>query len=168
LVGGAGNDVTAASPVLAVLGSVRHVGQLGSASRLKLVANSMLADIILAAAELQVAGENAGLDPDEVFWALRRLVPSLEPRRDGFVEGRHVPTLFALRDLRKDLDLAMALFSRSVAETPITRSASELIGAAAASTPDLDITAVARPYRRVRPSPMLQTAAASGASGKTE
>lgn len=168
LVGGTGEDVTAASPVLSVLGSMRHVGPLGSAARLKLVANSMLADVVLAAAELQVAGENAGLDPDEVFWALRRLVPALEPRRGGFVEDRHVPTLFALRDLRKDLDLALALFGRSVAETPITRSACELIGAAAAMTPELDITAVARPYRRVRLSPTLQTAVASGATGKTE
>jgi 3-hydroxyisobutyrate dehydrogenase-like beta-hydroxyacid dehydrogenase len=168
LVGGTGGDATAASPVLAVLGSVHHVGPLGSAARLKLVANSMLADMVLAAAELQVAGENAGLDPDEVFWALKRLVPALEPRRGGFVEDRHAPALFALRDLRKDLDLALALFDKSGAETPITRSASELIGAAAAMTPELDITAVARPYRRVWPSPTLQPAAASGASGIKE
>src|SRR5207247_546749 len=57
LVGGADEDVAAASPVLAKLGTVRHVGVLGSAARLKLVANSMLADVVLAAAELQVAGE---------------------------------------------------------------------------------------------------------------
>jgi len=164
----AGDADIIVSSLTSVLGSMRHVGPLGSAARLKLVANSMLADVVLAAAELQVAGENAGLDPDEVFWALRRLVPALEPRRGGFVEDRHVPTLFALRDLRKDLDLALALFGRSVAETPITRSACELIGAAAAMTPELDITAVARPYRRVRPSPTLQTAVASGATGKTE
>jgi 3-hydroxyisobutyrate dehydrogenase-like beta-hydroxyacid dehydrogenase len=158
LVGGTGEDVTAASLLLGALGSVRHVGPLGSAARLKLVANSMLADVVLAAAELQAAGENAGLDPDDVFWVLKRLVPALEPRRGGFVEGRHTPTLFALRDLRKDLDLALALFGKSVATTPMTRSASDLIGAAAALTPDLDITAVATPYRRVRPSPPLHTA----------
>ena len=59
-----------ANPVLSMLGTVRHVGAAGSAARLKLVANSMLADVILAAAELQVAGEGAGLDPDDVFWVL--------------------------------------------------------------------------------------------------
>jgi 3-hydroxyisobutyrate dehydrogenase/2-hydroxy-3-oxopropionate reductase len=158
LVGGTGEDVTAASPLLSVLGSVRHVGPLGSAARLKLVANSMLADVVLAAAELQVAGENAGLDPDDVFWVLKRLAPALELRRGGFVEGRHTPTLFALRDLRKDLNLALVLFDSSAAKTPITRSASDLIGAAAAITPDLDITAVATPYRRVGPSPTLHAA----------
>jgi 3-hydroxyisobutyrate dehydrogenase len=131
-----------------VLGTVRHVGPLGSAARLKLVANSMLADVILAAAELQVAGEGAGLDPDDVFWVLNRIAPTLESRRAGIIDNRHTPPLFALRDLRKDLDLALALFDRSGAQTPLTRSSSELVSAAAAVTPDLDISAVARPYRQ--------------------
>ena len=148
LAGGADEDVAAASPVLSVLGTVRHVGALGSAARLKLVANSMLADVILAAAELQVAGEGAGLDPDDVFWVLKRVVPSLEARRAGLIEDRHTPPLFALRDLRKDLDLALALFGRSAAQTPLTRSSSELVSAAAAATPDLDISAVVRWLRR--------------------
>jgi 3-hydroxyisobutyrate dehydrogenase-like beta-hydroxyacid dehydrogenase len=148
LVGGADEDVTVAGPVLSVLGTVRHVGPLGSAARLKLVANSMLADVILAAAELQVAGEGAGLDPDDVFWVLNRIAPTLESRRAGIIEDRHTPTLFALRDLRKDLDLALALFDRSAAQTPLTRSSSELVSAAASVTPNLDISAVARPYRQ--------------------
>ena len=148
LVGGADDDVAAASPVLSVLGTVRHVGPLGSAARLKLVANSMLADVILAAAELQVAGEVAGLDPDEVFWVLKRFVPALEARRSGYLEGRYAPQ-FALRDLRKDLDFALALFGKSGSRTPLTRSSRELVAAAAATTPDDDISAVVRPYRRI-------------------
>ncbi len=79
LVGGADEDVAPASAVLSALGTVRYVGALGSAARLKLVANSMLADVVLWAAELQVAGEGAGLEPDDVFWVLERLVPALEP-----------------------------------------------------------------------------------------
>ena len=78
LVSGDDEHVAAADPVLSALGTVRPVGPLGSAARLKLVANSMLADVILAAAELQVAGENAGLDPDDVFFVLDRVAPSLE------------------------------------------------------------------------------------------
>jgi 3-hydroxyisobutyrate dehydrogenase-like beta-hydroxyacid dehydrogenase len=150
LVGGSDEDVAAASPVLSVLGTVRHVGPLGSGARLKLVANSMLADVILAAAELQVAGEDAGLDPDDVFWVLRRLVPALEARRAGLIEGRHEPPMFALRDLRKDLDLAVALFDKSGVSMPLTRSSRELVTAAATATPDDDISAVVRPYRQVR------------------
>lgn len=147
LVGGADQDVAEAQPVLSALGVVRHVGPLGSAARLKLVANSLLADVILAAAELQVAGEGAGLDPGDVFWVLKRVVPNLEARRPGLIEGRHTPPLFALRDLRKDVDLAQAVFRRSDALTPLSRSAAALIGTAAASTPDLDISAVVLPYR---------------------
>jgi 3-hydroxyisobutyrate dehydrogenase-like beta-hydroxyacid dehydrogenase len=136
---------------------VRHVGSLGSAARLKLVANSMLADVTLAAAELQVAGEGAGLDPDDVFWVLQRFAPALEARRAGYIEDRHTPPMFALRDLRKDLDLALALFAKSAAPTPLTSSSSDLISAAAAATPDLDISAVVRPYRQVGRIPATET-----------
>ena len=150
LAGGADQDVAAATSVLGALGTVRHIGPLGSGARLKLVANSMLADVILAAAELQVAGEGVGLDPNDVFWVLQRVVPSLQARRAGLIEGRHTPPLFALRDLRKDVDLAQSLFGRSAAELPLTRSAGALIRVAASSTPDLDISAVVLPYRQVR------------------
>ena len=108
----------------------------------------MLADVILVAAELQVAGEDAGLDPDDVFWTLKRFVPALEARRSGYLEDRHTPPMFALRDLRKDLGLALELFGAAGAWTPLTRSSSELVAAAAAATPDDDISAVVRPFRR--------------------
>jgi 3-hydroxyisobutyrate dehydrogenase/2-hydroxy-3-oxopropionate reductase len=153
LVSGSDANVAAVGQVLAVLGTVRPVGPLGSAARLKLVANSMLADVILAAAELQVAGEDAGLDPDDVFWVLKRVAPGLAARRAGLVEGHHTPTLFALRDLRKDVDFALALFSESAARTPLTRWSSAQVEAAASATPDLDISAVARSYRVVPPQP---------------
>jgi 3-hydroxyisobutyrate dehydrogenase-like beta-hydroxyacid dehydrogenase len=147
LTGGADGVVAAATPVLAFLGTVRHVGPLGNAARLKLVANSMLADVILAAGELQVAGEIAGLDPDDVFWVLQRFAPALEARRAGLIEDRHTPTQFALRDLRKDLDLALRLYGKSGAHTPLTHASRGLVTAAATTTPDLDISAVVRPYR---------------------
>jgi 3-hydroxyisobutyrate dehydrogenase len=149
LVGGSDVDVALVSGLLAELGTVRHVGPLGSGARLKLVANSMLADVVSAAAELQVAGEGTGLDPADVFWVLARIAPTLEARRAGYIEDRHTPTMFALRDLRKDLGLALTLFGRSSARTPLTRSASELVTAAATTMADLDISAVVRPYRQI-------------------
>jgi 3-hydroxyisobutyrate dehydrogenase-like beta-hydroxyacid dehydrogenase len=151
LAGGEPGDVERAIPILGALGAVRSVGRLGQAARLKLVANSMLGDVIESAAELQVAGEAADLDPDEVFWVLQRIVPSLEGRRGGLVDGHHAPAQFALRDLRKDLDLAIAAFDES--RTPLTHVAAGLVRAAAAQTPDLDISAVAMPYRSAAPSP---------------
>ena len=147
LVGGTAADVAKVQPILGALGSVRHVGPLGSAARLKLVANSMLADVILAAAELQVAGEETGLESDDVFWVLQRLVPALEARKAGLLDGRHAPPMFALRDLRKDVDLAVDLFGRSSAHTPLMEASTRLIRAAADATPDLDISAVVEPYR---------------------
>jgi 3-hydroxyisobutyrate dehydrogenase-like beta-hydroxyacid dehydrogenase len=73
-------------------------------------------------------------------------VPALEARRPGYLEGRYAPQ-FALRDLRKDLDFALALFGKAGSLTPLTRSSRELVTAAAAATPDDDISAVVRPYR---------------------
>jgi 3-hydroxyisobutyrate dehydrogenase len=147
LVGGAPADVDHVRPVLGLLGEVRHVGALGSGARLKLVANSMLGTVTVAAAELQTAGEATGLDPEEVFWVLARLVPSLEMRRAGFVDRRHEPTLGAVRDLLKDLDLALDTFHRSEAQAPVTALVRELVGEAAADGADLDITAVISRYR---------------------
>jgi 3-hydroxyisobutyrate dehydrogenase-like beta-hydroxyacid dehydrogenase len=145
LLGADAGDADWAISVLGAIGAVRRVGPVGHASRLKLVANSMLADVIEAAAELQVAGEAANLEPNDVFWVLARLVPSLEGRRAGLIGANHMPAQFALRDLRKDMRLALSVFGE--ARTPMTREAAALIGAAAASTPDLDITAVVLPYR---------------------
>ena len=99
LVGSAAADVDRVRPVLQPLGELCHVGPLGSGARLNLVANSRLATVTTAAAELQVAGEATGLDPEQVFWILARLVPSLEMRRAGYVSGRHRPAQFALRAL---------------------------------------------------------------------
>jgi 3-hydroxyisobutyrate dehydrogenase-like beta-hydroxyacid dehydrogenase len=146
LVGGAPDDIARARPVLELFGEVRHVGPLGSGARLKLVANSMLAVVTSAAAELQVAGEAAGLDGKEVFWALARLAPVLETRRAGYLERRHQPTLFAVRDLLKDLDMARELFGQSGAQTPLSARARTIVEEAAVEGADLDITAVITRY----------------------
>jgi 3-hydroxyisobutyrate dehydrogenase-like beta-hydroxyacid dehydrogenase len=168
LIGGDDLDVALADPVLSALGTVRHVGPLGSGARLKLVANSMLADVVLAAAELQVAGERAGLQPEDVFWILERMAPLLAARHDGIVENRHEPTLFALHDLRKDLDLALGLFEQSEIRTPMTAQARRLVVAAASRYGNLDITAVELPYRQVDTAPGSRTPRRQGDRGSRE
>ncbi|HXA28866.1 MAG TPA: NAD(P)-dependent oxidoreductase [Candidatus Angelobacter sp.] len=147
LAGGTAEDVARAQPVLALFGEVRFAGPLGSGARLKLVANSMLGAVTTAAAELQTAGVLAGLDAQQVFWVLARQAPALEMRRAGFTDGRHQPTLFALRDLRKDLDLALDMFHRVAADVPLVALERELIGEAARTAGDLDITAVMTRYQ---------------------
>jgi hypothetical protein len=53
--------------------------------------------------------------------------------------------MFALRDLRKDLDLALSAFHRVDAHVPITAPVRESIDNAATDA-DLDISAVIRRY----------------------
>jgi 3-hydroxyisobutyrate dehydrogenase len=148
LIGGDAPDVDRARPVLEHLGTVRHVGPPGNGARLKLIANSMLAQIIIAAAELQNAGESAGLDPDDVFWLLARFAPTLETRRPAYVDNELQPTMFALHDLRKDLDLALGLFHAKDAPAPMTAIARELVSQALGEFSDKDIGAMVQLYRR--------------------
>jgi 3-hydroxyisobutyrate dehydrogenase-like beta-hydroxyacid dehydrogenase len=156
IAGGARADVDRVRPVLERLGELHHVGPFGSGARLKLVANSMLGALVLIAAELETAAKGTGFDPAVTFDLLTRFVPSLAVRRPGYLEDRHEPTMFALRDLRKDLDLALSAFHRVGAHVPITALVREWVDEAAAADPDLDISAVIRRYvqsdsSRVRP-----------------
>jgi 3-hydroxyisobutyrate dehydrogenase-like beta-hydroxyacid dehydrogenase len=153
LIGGDSADVERSMPILEHLGTVRHVGRPGNGARSKLVANSMLAVVTAGAAELQSAGESAGLDPADVFWILARMVPSLEVRRPAYVEGELQATMFALHDLRKDLDLALELFHPEDARVPMTALAREVVGQALVDDADHDIGALVRQYRRPRVDP---------------
>jgi 3-hydroxyisobutyrate dehydrogenase len=148
LAGGDAADVERARPILEHLGTVRHVGPPGNGARLKLIANSMLAQIVAGAAELQHAGELAGLDPADVFWILARFAPTLETRRPAFVDNELQPTMFALHDLRKDLDLALGVFHAGDAPAPMTAIARELVSQALGEFSENDIGAIVRLYRR--------------------
>ncbi len=135
-----------ARPALKDLGEVRPVGDIGSAASLKLVANSMLAGVNALAAELQSAGTAAGLQAEDVFWVLTRIAPVLNARKAGYVEHRYEPVNFALRDALKDLRLALDLFKRAGAATPITSTTKELYEAAAKTAGELDMSAIATLY----------------------
>jgi 3-hydroxyisobutyrate dehydrogenase-like beta-hydroxyacid dehydrogenase len=135
-----------ALPVLEALGQVRRVGKLGSAASLKLVANSMTAGVSALGAELQSAGTNAGLNPDDVFWVITRIAPGLSTRKAGFVDHLYKPVTFALRDALKDVRLATELFGRSGSVTPLTSTAKELYQRASTAAGDLDISAIATIY----------------------
>jgi 3-hydroxyisobutyrate dehydrogenase-like beta-hydroxyacid dehydrogenase len=140
--------VERARPVLQALGEVRRVGDLGSAASLKLVANSMLAGVTALAAELQSAGTGAGLNPEEVFWAISRIAPALSMRKAGLVEHRYEPVLFALRDAVKDLNLALDVYRRNSSAAPLTEKTKELYERAAKSVGELDMSAIASLYER--------------------
>jgi 3-hydroxyisobutyrate dehydrogenase len=138
-------DLEPARPVLQRLGEVHHVGGIGSAPALKLIANSMLAIVSAAAAELMTAGTRHGLDPERIFWVLTRVAPGLKVREAGFLKNVHEPAMFAVRDLLKDLDLGLAVYQPPV---PLTFLARQLFAAVAARTPDFDISAIVNAYAK--------------------
>ena len=146
LVGGSPQDLAQARPILEHLGEIHQVGGFGSAARLKLVANAMLGITSAAAAELLAAGTAAGLDREQVFWALVRLAPALKAREAGFMRDQHEPTMFAVHDLLKDLGLALDLYDRANAAVPLTREARALFAETASESGDLDISAIVNAY----------------------
>jgi 3-hydroxyisobutyrate dehydrogenase-like beta-hydroxyacid dehydrogenase len=128
--------------VLERLGEVRYVGDRVSAQHLKLIANSMLGITSAAAAELLGAGTAVGLDREQVFSILLRFAPGLAARERGFLHDQHTPTMFAVRDLVKDLDLGLRVYGEHGADAPLTRQASELYAETMRESADLDISAV--------------------------
>jgi 3-hydroxyisobutyrate dehydrogenase len=148
LVAGSQQDLAQARPVLERLGEIRYVGGFGSAARLKLVANTMLGITSAAAAELLAAGTAAGLDREHVFWALVRFAPALKAREPGFMRDQHEPTMFAVHDLVKDLELALDMYERANAAVPLTREARALFAETASESSDLDISAIVNAYSR--------------------
>ncbi|OLC27921.1 MAG: hypothetical protein AUG06_00380 [Actinobacteria bacterium 13_1_20CM_2_65_11] len=145
---GSEDAVERARPVLQNLGEVRRLADPGSAASLKLVGNSMLAGVTALAAELLSAGMAAGLSAEDVFWILSRFAPVLNGRKAGFLEQRYEPVTFALRDMVKDLRLALKLYQRSGAATPLTIATKELYESAEESAGDLDLAAIASVYDR--------------------
>jgi 3-hydroxyisobutyrate dehydrogenase len=149
ILGGAAkaDDLEAARPVLEQLGELHYVGDFGSAAALKLIANSFLGIVSTASAELLAAGTAHGLDPEEVLTVLTRIWPGLRLREAGFIKHVHEPTMFAMRDLLKDLDLALAFYRSAVpSDVPITSLTRELVAGVASAAPDLDISAIVNAY----------------------
>jgi 3-hydroxyisobutyrate dehydrogenase-like beta-hydroxyacid dehydrogenase len=146
LVGGKKEAVERARPVLAAFGEVRMVGELGSASALKLIANTMLAGVYAMTSELMAAGVADGLAAEDVFFVLNRIAPLLTQRKAGFVEHRYEPVTFALRDALKDLELAHQLFRRLNVSTPLSEDTRRLFEKAAKTHGDAEMSAVASLY----------------------
>jgi 3-hydroxyisobutyrate dehydrogenase len=154
-------DLTPARPVLEQLGEVHYVGSdPGSAAALKLVANSFLAIVSAAAAELMAASTRQGLDPEQVFWVLSRLAPGLKAREAGFVRKVHEPAMFAVRDMLKDLDLGLSLYqpARGLGSpVPLTSLVRELFARVASQAPDMDLSAIVKAYSTVAAEPSARS-----------
>jgi len=146
----AGDDAALerARPIMEALGEVRRIKDPESAAKLKLIANTVLTGISALAAEVMAAGAAAGVDTEDVFWALTRFAPALGARRAGYIEHRYEPVTFALRDAVKDLRLASELFERAGAATPLTAKTKELFEKAAETAGELDLAAISTLYEK--------------------
>jgi 3-hydroxyisobutyrate dehydrogenase-like beta-hydroxyacid dehydrogenase len=58
------------------------------------------------------------------------------------MEGVHEPVLFRLRDMVKDLDLALAMFGEVHADAPLTKFERAIYAEAVEKAGDLDLSAI--------------------------
>ncbi|WP_243384547.1 NAD(P)-dependent oxidoreductase [Geothrix alkalitolerans] len=146
LVGGPVEAATRATPWLQAMGPAVHwVGPVGSAARLKLAVNALLA--IQAAALGESLGwlRRAGLE--EAAWNALMELPVMSPAAKAQLrlikEGMHAP-LFPVDLAAKDLGYARAAAREQGAEAPLTEAAAgALARAQEAGLGDQNLSAVA-------------------------
>jgi 3-hydroxyisobutyrate dehydrogenase len=101
-------------PVLDAMGDqVRRVGDIGAGSIAKLVHNMTTYCVQTALAEVFTLGVKAGVEPIELWEAVRSGATgrqrTFDRLADGFLLGAYDPPNFALRLAHKDVSLAVAL-----------------------------------------------------------
>ncbi|RCG27287.1 NAD(P)-dependent oxidoreductase [Sphaerisporangium album] len=109
LVGGEEADVSRCADVLAVLGSVTHLGPLGSGAAGKLVANMITITSFTMIAEALALGDRLGLTTEDTLGLLgtSAVGPFVERIRDRIGDDEF-PTQFSLGLAEKDLALILA------------------------------------------------------------
>jgi 3-hydroxyisobutyrate dehydrogenase-like beta-hydroxyacid dehydrogenase len=114
VVGGKAEVLEKCRSVLASLGDIRHVGDLGAGETVKIINNLLLAICTTANAEALVLGVKAGIDPDKLVDAIVNGVGSNHAMRKQYQQ--HVlkgdfseNDLFSVDFIRKDLALAFEL-----------------------------------------------------------
>jgi 3-hydroxyisobutyrate dehydrogenase-like beta-hydroxyacid dehydrogenase len=134
------------APVLSALARAHYfVGPFGAGSRMKFVANLLVAIHNVAAAEALVLGMKAGLDGAQVLRLVGEGAGSsriLQLRGPMMVKGRYRPPTMTLANFEKDLAI-IAAFARKVgARTPLFSAAAPIYAAATRKNPSLDTAAV--------------------------
>ena len=90
-----------------------YIGPIGAGSIAKLVHNCTSAVLGVALAEVFTMGVKAGVDPVDLWAAVRQgatgRVRTFDRLGDKFLPGKHDPADFALRLLHKDVGLAVGL-----------------------------------------------------------
>jgi 3-hydroxyisobutyrate dehydrogenase-like beta-hydroxyacid dehydrogenase len=105
-VGGSAEDFERAQPILSVLGTPKHIGDVGSGAAMKLVVNLALCASMAAVGESLSLGEALGIDRATLLDVLGAspVGPTITAKRSN-LETDHFPPAFKLGLADKDLGL---------------------------------------------------------------
>lgn len=135
MAGGATEDVDAARPLLAHLGPVEHIGDLGAAATLKLAFNQLIASLNAGFSASLGLVRRAGLDVEQFMGILRRSAfhaPTFDAKLPRMLSRDFDDPNFPVRLLRKDLDLFVAEAARRGLATAGVDGIRALLGVAMA------------------------------------
>ena len=123
LAGGLPSTLERCRPILQTMGkTIIHAGGVGMGSALKLATNLMLSHLMAGFSEGLLLAKEAGCDPQlllQVFEASTFHSPWYRMKGAGMLKG-DFSTHFALKHMRKDLDLMMRLAEELNAPLPVT------------------------------------------------
>jgi putative dehydrogenase len=115
--------------------SVRYVGPFGAGSKMKFIANLLVAIHIVGAAEAIVLGEKAGLDPSTLVEVLADSAATsrmLEVRGPSMATGAYATPMMKVDVFQKDLDIIATFAKQSGCPVPLFSSAAPFFTAVAA------------------------------------
>jgi 3-hydroxyisobutyrate dehydrogenase-like beta-hydroxyacid dehydrogenase len=143
-VGADAADFQRVEPILAPLGTVHHVGGLGSGAATKVVVNSTLGAAIAAFGEALALGDDFGLERSVVLDVLADtpIASTVEAKRGNVESGRY-PANFKLSLALKDLNLVTQIAEAAGRRLELAEASRDwLERAAQAGAGDLDYSAV--------------------------
>jgi putative dehydrogenase len=124
--------------------SVRYVGPFGWGSKMKYIANLLVAIHIVGAAEAIVLGEKAGLDPStlvEVLAASAATSRMLEVRGPSMATGAYATPMMKVDVFQKDLDIIANFAKQAQCPVPLFSASVPFYTAVAAQGMGLQDTA---------------------------
>jgi 3-hydroxyisobutyrate dehydrogenase-like beta-hydroxyacid dehydrogenase len=124
--------------------SVRYVGPFGAGSKMKYIANLLVAIHIAGAAEAIVLGEKAGLDPSMLVEVLADSAATsrmFEVRGPSMATGAYATPMMKVDVFQKDLDIIANFAKQSKCPVPLFSASVPLYTAAAAQGMGLQDTA---------------------------
>lgn len=129
MAGGEAADVARVRPVLERLGTVRHVGPIGSACLLKLALNQLLASLTAAFATSLILVRNANLDVALFMEILRKsslYAPAFDKKLGKMISGDYGEASSHLENLLKDIELFVSAAEKHGVRTTLPRATAEL------------------------------------------